>query len=829
MLRELTVDELAWRCPQEWFTWQTSKEVKPAATIVGQDRAVEAIAFGLEMRGIGYNIFVTGLSGTGRLTTIKSFIDMLRDDATCSDDVCFVFNFRKPEEPAVMSLAAGAGRRFRDGMETMVRDLAEDLPKIIKDQEFRRQAESAVEDLHTKEREMVENFDDEVRKAGFRMVQIQVGTMTRPGIVPLVGDKPVPMEQLADLVEKGEIEADDAKRLEETHERFSVRLQEVFQAVADIRREVQERVIKVRREVIQPVLDLAIERLREEVGDERVEEYLSALAEDIQDNIELFADEEKPEADRFLRWQINLAVDNGDGKGRPVVIETEPTYSNVFGTIERILKPSGETTTNFMRIRAGSLLRANGGYLVLNADDLLMEARVWPGLKRALKYRRVQIQTLESIVLGAALLKPAPVPLDVKVVVIGGRNIYDLLYRWDPDFSKVFKVLADFDSYMPSSQNAAVDVISVLRKVCIEEELPHLDRSGMAAMIEEAVRVANWRRRISSRFSDLADLLREAAFQTRRAGKELVTREHVVAARLAHRRRHGLSEDRSHELITEGVLRVETSGRVVGQINGLAVYDLGHHRFGRPSRITARVGLGREGVINIERRAGLSGPSHDKGVGILTGFLRGTFARRIPLNMACSITFEQSYGGIDGDSASSTEIYAIISALSGVPLRQDLAVTGSVDQHGQIQVIGGVNEKVQGFFRVCADTELTGNQGVLIPSANVGDLHLSDEVIKAVDEGKFHIWAVDTIEEGIELLTGEVAGTWSDEEDEWDHGTIYAICQQRLEEHARLIRQAGKDPDKAKDDERDDEEENGTEEKSEREDDRPPEEESTGE
>jgi predicted ATP-dependent protease len=381
-------------------------------------------------------------------------------------------------------------------------------------------------------------------------------------------------------------------------------------------------------------------------------------------------------------------------------------------------------------------------------------------------------------------------------VVIGDRNIYDLLHRHDSDFPKVFKVLADFDSVMPASQAHSHDVLSVLRKVSVEEGLPPMDRGAMAAMLEKAVRLGRWHRRFSSRFSDLADLLREAAYQAQRQESQLITVDHVRAASEAHDRRHSLTEDRTHDLIADGLIHVETRDVAVGQVNGLAVYDLGHHRFGKPSRITARVGIGREGIINIERQAGLSGPTHDKGVSILTGFLRGTFARRVPLTIACSVTFEQSYGGIDGDSASSTEIYAILSALAEVPLRQDVAVTGSVDQHGMIQAIGGVNEKVEGFFRVCQTQGLTGSQGVMIPAANVPDLHLDQEVIHAVEEGTFFVWEVSTVEQGIELLTGVPAGTWDDKSG-WSDDSIYGRCQSRLEEMVRLLRLAGKSDEKA--------------------------------
>jgi len=792
MILKLTSEDLAWQCPEDWLDWQSSSEIAPATTIIGQNRAVEAIAFGLAMRGIGYNVFVTGLSGTGRLTTIKSFLEHVNGEGEVPDDVCFVHNFRNPEEPQALFLEAGAGRRLRDGMEGLIAKLSEDLPKILNDKQFRMRIERAVADFQRRERELVEAFDAEVKEAGFSMVQIQAGPITKPEIMPIIADKPVPVEELSGLVSDGTLGDEEVTALTARHEELSTKLREVFESVGEIRREAQEEVERVRRELLHPIFETAVRKVLVEVTDERAKPYLDQVQDELEENFEVFVSEgEESGFDRFIRWRVNLAVDNSDLQGRPVIMETEPTYTNLFGTIERTILPSGESTTSFMKIRAGSLLRANGGYLVVNAEDMLMEPRVWTGMKRALRYRRVQIQAWESVVFGAAVLKPKPVPLDVKVVVIGDRFIYDLLYRRDADFSKIFKVLADFDSVIDRDQNRAAEILSVLQKVAAEEDLLPMDRSGMAAMLEQAVRLGSWRRRFSSRFSDLADLQREADYQARTDGSELIARQHICDAEAARRRRHGLSEDRTHQLIADGVVHIDTAGEAIGQVNGLAVYDLGHHRFGKPSRITARVGLGRDGVINIERQAGLSGPTHDKGISILTGFLRGTFARTIPLTMSCSVTFEQSYGGIDGDSASSTEVYAILSSLAETPLRQGVAVTGSVDQYGRVQAIGGVNEKIEGFFRVCEDRGLTGDQGVMIPASNAGDLHLAPDVVGAVTENRFSIWSVESIEEGIELLTGVPAGDWSDDEG-WSKDSIYGRCQERLEEMVRLLRRSTK-------------------------------------
>ena len=792
MIRKLEVDDLAWTCPDDWLNWSHSGEIDPASTIVGQDRAVEAIGFGLDMPGIGYNVFVTGLSGTGRLTTIKRFLEHVNGDRETPDDVCFVQNFRNPEEPRALFLEAGAGRRLRDGMDGLIEELADILPKFLNDKEFRSRMEHAVEGFQTREREMVETFDREVRDSGFSMVQVQAGPITRPEVMPVIDDTPVPVDELQPLVEEGKIDETRVASLKESHRELSNKLRDVFDGVGELRRQAQEEIERVRRELLHPTFEEAVRRVLVDVTDERAKPYLDAVQEDLEEKFEVFVGEGgETGADPFSRWRVNLAVDNSDLDGRPVVMETEPSYTNLFGTIERTMLPSGETTTSFLRIRAGSLLRANGGYLVVNAEDVLMEPRVWPGLKRALRYRRVQIQAWENVMFGAALLKPEPVPLNVKVVIIGDRHIYDLLYRRDSDFSKIFKVLADFDSVISLNRDHASDILSVLQKVAKEEGVLPMDRSGMAAMLEQAVRLGGWRRRFSSRFSDLSDLQKEADFQARRDGDDAIGRSHVAAAEAARHRRHGLSEDRTHELIADGVVYVATEGEATGQVNGLAVYDLGHHRFGKPSRITARVGLGKEGVINIERQAGLSGPTHDKGVSILTGFLRGNFARKAPLAMACSVTFEQSYGGIDGDSASSTEIYAILSAVAEIGLKQGIGVTGSVDQYGRVQAIGGVNEKIEGFFRVCKSQGLTGEQGVMIPASNVLDVHLDSEIVDAVSDGRFNVWAVETIEDGIELLTGVEAGEWTDD-DCWTAGSVYGLCEARLGEMARLMRQAAK-------------------------------------
>ncbi|MFH1177526.1 MAG: AAA family ATPase, partial [Acidobacteriota bacterium] len=471
-----------------------------------------------------------------------------------------------------------------------------------------------------------------------------------------------------------------------------------------------------------------------------------------------------------------------------VVIETEPSYGNLFGTVEARVGQNWQSTSDHTRIRAGSLLRANGGFLVINAFDAVSEAGVWPALKRALRYRRVLIHPREALfALTGHALKPEPVELDVKIVMVGDRALHDLLHELDEDFRKIFKVLADFDSEMVNGREQVGDFLSLMARIVADEELPHLDRSGMQALVEEGVRLAHSRHRLTARFSDVADILREAAFLCRKDNRDVISGIDIGAAVQERRDRHSLPEEKLTSFMLDGVLVVVTEGAVEGQVNGLAVYDLGYHAFGLPGRVTARVGVGRDGIINIEREARLSGRTHDKGMLILSGFLRGVFAREMPLSMSASVAFEQSYSGIDGDSASSTEVYAILSALAGAPIRQEVAVTGSVDQQGRIQAIGGVNEKIEGFFELCRQRGLTGTQGVLIPAANTRDLQLDHTVAAAVGEGRFHIWAASHIEEGIELLTGLPAGQRS-EGGAYPPESILGRCATRLKEMAEQLR-----------------------------------------
>jgi lon-related putative ATP-dependent protease len=788
MTRELDKDQLRWRCPAEWLPAESTAKIEPSSSIIGQARAVRALGFGLSVESLGFNVFVTGLTGTGRMTAIELHLRPLASDGTPPDDLLFVYNFARPEQPRLLRLGAGRGVALREGLDKLLRDLASALPGMFEGEEFQKRLELAIEELKSKQQELIKGFEHRVREAGFTLVQVQVGSVTRPELLPVVEEHPVTLDKVQSLAEEGKFDRDRAASIEQVHGKLSEELQRVFHEVTVLRDEMVARAEQLRRTVIEPTLKQALGAIAQSVKDPRAAPFLEELLADIQEHLDLFAEKSGEEGDPFLRYRVNVVVDNGATEGRPVVIETEPTYGNLFGTIEARVGHNLQATADHMRIRAGSLLRANGGFLAINAFDAISEPGVWPALKRALRYRRVVIRPRDILfALSGNALQPEPVDLDVKVIMIGDRALYDLLHDLDEEFRKIFKVLADFDSEMPNGRPQVAAFLALMSKIVRDEKLLHLDRGGMSALVEEAVRLARNRKKISARFSDVADILREASYLARAQNRRAVHAEDVRAAVLERRERHSLPETKLAEMMLEDVLVVSTEGAVIGQINGLAVYDLGYHAFGLPGRVTARVALGREGVVNIEREARLSGPTHDKGVLILSGFLRGTFAGEMPLSMSASIAFEQTYGGVDGDSASSTEVYAILSALSEVPIRQDLAVTGSVDQNGRVQAIGGVNEKVEGFFALCAERGLSGTQGVLIPESNVADLQLDPEVVAAVEKGRFHIYPVERIEEGIELLMGAPAGARG-ADGVYPPDTVLGKCAARLAEMAEQLR-----------------------------------------
>jgi len=639
-----------------------------------------------------------------------------------------------------------------------------------------------------------------VTQEKFSLVQVQMGSYSRPGIFPVIDGNPMSFDQLEGLVQEGKLSEEEVGRLREKQRELASELEDIFKETRKTEKEIRQSLSDLDREIISPVVRDSLIDIREKYGNEKINSYLDEVQESIMENLSRFMEkEEQPQiipglnipqpADQFTEYQVNVLIDNSDTKGAPIIVETAPNYRNLFGTMERVVDRSGIWRTDFSRIKAGSLLRAKGGYLIIDALDALIEPGVWQTLKRTLKNGAVEMQTYDPFYLFAtSALKPEPIEANVKVIMVGDTLMYQLLYNYDEDFKKIFKVKSDFDTVMDKNEEAITQYASLMHKICKEENLKPFDRSGVAAMVEYGVRIAGRQKKLTTRFHLLEDVLREASYWAVKEGSQYVGEAHVEKAIQKRIHRVNLVEDKIQEMIEDGMIMVDSDGAVVGQVNGLSVYNLGDYAFGKPSRITAKVAMGKAGIINIEREAELSGPTHNKGVFILAGYLRGKYAQDKPLAMSASICFEQSYGGVDGDSASSTEIYALLSGLSGIPLRQDIAVTGSVNQKGEIQPIGGVNEKIEGFFDVCEAKGLTGKQGVMVPHQNVDDLMLRKDIVNAVQEGTFHIYPVKTIDQGIEILTGVEAGERG-KDGSFKEGTVNSSVDKRLQELASGIKE----------------------------------------
>ena len=790
---------LRWQCDPKSLKVKSTNDVKPSREIIGQERALRALRVGLEMSHFGYNIFVTGLPGTGRTTTIKRLLREFEHRKTDLKDHCYVHNFKNPDMPLALSLLAGQGRSLQEDMESFISDLTVNIPALYESQRYQEARKVTLQHFQDRQKTVLQDFEKRVKEQGFDLVQVQTGNMTRPDVVPVVNGQPVNLDQAEALVQKGEVAKDDFEKMKDVQADLEKQMSTVFRELRNIEKKVQQSMVELEERLVMPIVDEGIDVLKVTYDDKRVQIYLQDVREDIRKNLDRFRgkpvpvapqteEEEETEEDEFIEYKVNVLVDNAETDHIPIVIETNPKYKNIFGTLEREMERSGVWKTDFMHIKAGSLLRADGGYLVLNALDTLIEPWAWQDLKRTLRTGKMEIHTYEPMFNFAPTgMKPEAIELNVKVIMIGDAELYHLLYDRDDDFKKIFKIRADFDSEMPKDTESIQQYVRFLKMVCDDEKLRPMDATALAQIIEFGVRLSGRQKKISTRFNMIADVAREANYWAGKQNAEMTTGEHVEKAIEERIFRVRLVEDRIQELINDGTFLIDTEGAAVGQVNGLTVYDMGEHAFGKPARITARTSLGRSGVINIEREAELSGPTHNKGVAILTGYLRSRFAQRVPLVMDASITFEQSYGGVDGDSASSTEIYAILSSLAQLPIRQDIAVTGSVNQKGEIQPIGGVNLKIEGFFDSCKARGFTGSQGVMIPSTNVSELMLREEVVQAVSDRKFHIYAVGTVEQGIEILTGVKAGAATSNHG-FESGTVFGRAADRLAVYARQWR-----------------------------------------
>ncbi len=771
----------------------STEGMKPSDEIIGQERAQKALHFGLGIQEKGFNIYVAGLPGTGRKTAVNNFLYELASGKPKADDWIYVNNFANSYEPIAIRLSPGSAVQLKADMAAFIEGARKTLPKAFESEDAEAKRQRAFSKLGLERAEMVKKANESAERQGFSM---QVGPSGMI-IVPVLEGKPLKAEDFEALPDKTKEE------IVKSREKLDAELRVIFRKVKEIDLKGMETSLKLGNEIAFESIDPFLKDLEEKYrANGEVLEYIQNVRKDILENLGIFLGTDQQQAEQvppqfrqflakdlaFRRYEINIVVDNGSSVGAPVIFEETPSYQNLLGRSEKEVQ-FGVVTTDFMMIRAGSLHKANGGYLVIPVLDLFRYPFAWEGLKSALKTEKIKVEEPgdQAGFISTRGLKPRHIPLNVKVILIGTPEINQILHQGDPDYPSLFKVRADFDLSMDRNDDSAMKYALFICSLCNKFKLKHLDSSSVAKIVEYGSRLAEDQRKLSTRFSMVADLIKEANYYAAQDGSRYITVQHIERALEEKLYRSNLIQQKIQEYIERGIFLIDTEGSAVGQINGLSVMGLGDFAFGRPSRVTASVAVGREGIIDIERQAQTGGPSHTKGVLILGGYLAGKFAQDKPLTLNAKLVFEQSYGGVDGDSASSTELYAILSALSGLPIKQSIAVTGSVNQRGEVQAIGGVNEKLEGFYELCKARGFNGEQGAMIPASNVQNLMLKEEILEAAKQGKFTIYPVSNIDEGIEVLTGVAAGE-RQADGSFEKDTVNYLVNKRLQEMAETVR-----------------------------------------
>lgn len=795
MIRELQAHEVRRTIDPASLDFETTATVKPLEGIIGQTRAVAALQFGLGISDSGFNIYVAGLPGIGKMTAVESFLGEIAAHKAVPDDWCYVNNFDDAYQPRALKLQPGRGRALQQDMKELIADARREIPKAFESEPYNARREEIRSALSRQRDGLLNQFGERALGAGFTLEATPLGI----AMIPTKAGRPLSEQEFAALSPQ------EREALKQKHQELQGELDALLKRGRELERTARDKLAELDQQVALYVVGGLIDDLVEKYRDQSaVTEFIAAVKRDILENIELFkatqvaaaasATGEAPIPSPWLqelpfrKYQVNVLVDHSSMQGAPVIVELNPNYNNLFGRVEKETH-YGALYTDHTMIKAGALHRANGGFLVLPVQDVLTNPYSWDGLKRVLRGHEIEIEELGDRIgiLSTKSLRPQPIPLSLKVILIGSPLLYHLLYAYDEEFGELFKVQADFDSRMDFSGANVSDFASFARTLGDKENLEPLDRTAVAALLEHALRLAQDREKLSTQFGALADVIREANYWAEQAHARVIQAEHVQRALDQKMFRSSLLQAHIQEMIVRGTLVVETDGARVGQVNGLSVHGLGNYRFGRPSRITASVAPGREGIIDIEREVALGGPIHSKGVLILSGYLARTFAQDTPLTLSARLVFEQSYEGVEGDSASSAELYALVSALAKAPLKQNIAVTGALDQQGRVQAIGGVNEKIEGFFEVCCARGLTGTQGVVIPASNARDLMLRPRVVDAIARGEFHVWTVECVSEGIELLTGLAAGE-RDAAKKFPAESVNARVAQRLEDFARVLK-----------------------------------------
>ncbi len=787
-VNELSPEKLRLECPPDQVGCETSAELGPVDGIIGQDRALKALKFGVEMKGKGFNVYVAGPPITGKRPAARSFLENIAKTRPVPPDWVYVNNFQNPYEPKTLKLPPGRAKVFQKDLKNLVDQAKRAVPAALQNEEFVSRGNSITKKAVAERNKILSDLNKQAEVHGYTVRMTQLGIT----IIPVVDGKTVSQEEFDSLPARVK------KKYDQSRDTVRAALDKAGKQVNDLDARTLEELKKLRDDSVHYAIGgLMTNLVARYEGLPNVVQHLNELRDDIMENTELFTPggtEEKPDSEQqnpleknlpdflFRRYDVNVIVDNSELKGAPVISEDNPTATNLLGKFENESR-FGALTTDFTLIKGGSLHRANGGYLILGAIELLKNQFSYDGLKRVLQSGSILIEETGQR-LGVASTKtlvPQPIPLNVKVILVGDHEIYQALYTQDPDFGILFKVKAHFDDSIERNDRNQKTYGSFVHSLCEREGLNHLEAPALAKVVEYGSRLAEDQTKLSTKFPEIADLVREANFYASKDGAKIVKDVHIKKALDEKVYRSNLLDEKIKEMIERGIILIDTSGTQVGQVNGLSVISLGDFDFGQPSRITASLGLGRRGIIDIERESRMGGQTHTKGVMIISGYLENKYAHDKPLSLSCRLVFEQSYGGVDGDSASSTELYSILSALSELPIKQNLAVTGSVNQKGEVQAIGGVNEKIEGFYKTCKAKGLKGDEGVMIPRSNVQHLMLNEEVVEAVRQGRFHIYPVSTIDEGIEILTGVNAGQLK-KDGSYDPSTVNYRVNKRLAE-----------------------------------------------
>ena len=786
MTVKLTVDDLYKVCRPDVFRFNTTADINELGDLIGQERALKAIDFGLSLPNKGFNIFALGESGTGKSRAIRTILTERAAAEPVPGDWCYVFNYRDPDNPLAISLAPGKGVIFQKEMSDLINNLKVEIPKVFESKEYERQRNVVLEEFQQQQKQQLAGLEEEAVSKGFALKRGNQGFFI------------VPVKKTGEALSEEEFAALDNEsksRAEQIGKLLQEKLNDIARSLREVEKLLKEELVKLERQSAIGAIGHLIEEMTEKYRDHaRIPSYLSAVREDVLSHLEDFkTQEEQPAAPfpfvrmpkqevSFARYAVNVIVNNSETKGAPVVFESNPTYLNLFGKLEYKVQ-YGMATTDFTMIKAGSLHLANGGYIVINALDLLKNIFSYDSLKRAIRNREIKIEDIweQYRLMSTTALKPEAIPLNVKVILSGIPYIYYTLYNLDEEYKELFKVKADFDSRMDRTPDAVEKYAAFIASCQRDEKMLPFDREGVARIVEYGSRLAGHQAKLTTRFNDIADMLREADYWAKQEGSSIVSGFHVIKALDEKIYRANRIEEVLQEMMVEDTVIVHTEGEKIGQVNGLAVLSMGDYSFGKPSRISARAYVGRAGVVNIERETKMSGKIHEKAIMIITHYLGSKYAIKKPISLSASITFEQLYEMVEGDSATCAELYALLSSIAGVPLRQSLALTGSMDQNGEVQPIGGVNEKIEGYYHLCKIRGFDGTQGVIIPKRNIKHLMLKDEVIESVKEGKFLIYAIDRIEEGLELLTSLPAGELQ-EDGTYPEGTVNYLVMKRLDE-----------------------------------------------